>query len=79
VPPVEPSVLITGDAVQEAVERSLEAAGWTVLVRWGRGVESTLKRLAAMSGSSSVPTTSQRLAHNWPVTFLAQPVGWFDQ
>lgn len=37
VPPVEPSVLITEEALQEAVERSLEAAGWTVLVRWGRG------------------------------------------
>jgi hypothetical protein len=36
VPPVEPSVFITEDAVKEAVKRSLEAAGWTVLVRWGR-------------------------------------------
>src|SRR5215210_156237 len=41
VPPVEPSVFITQDPVKEAVKRSLQAAGWTVLVRWGgeRGID----------------------------------------
>jgi hypothetical protein len=37
VKPVEPSVFMTEDAVKEAVKRSLETAGWMVLVRWGRG------------------------------------------